>query len=55
MIYRQVHHAGTHSDLDAEYDVRIAADASVAPGGDRSSTGLGIKVWDVIVHQSSSR
>eukprot|EP00974_Lingulodinium_polyedra_P004067 381823-Lingulodinium_polyedra.AAC.1 len=34
----------------AANDIRISADASFAPGGDRSSTGVVIKVKDAIAH-----
>eukprot|EP00974_Lingulodinium_polyedra_P131523 11218094-Lingulodinium_polyedra.AAC.1 len=35
-------------------DIRILADASFAPGGDRSRTGVVIKAKDVIVHWCST-
>ena len=38
-----------------KYRVRISADASFAPGGDRSRTGVVIRVAGAIVHWSSSR
>ena len=39
----------------AEAMVRIAADASFAPGGDRTRTGVVIRVENVIVHWSSNK
>eukprot|EP00974_Lingulodinium_polyedra_P127240 11201431-Lingulodinium_polyedra.AAC.1 len=38
-----------------ENDIRISADTSFAPGGDRSRTGVVIKVKDTIVHWCSTR
>ena len=38
----------------SEYKVRVSADASFAPGGDISRTGVVIRVADVIVHGSSN-
>eukprot|EP00974_Lingulodinium_polyedra_P032716 3149121-Lingulodinium_polyedra.AAC.1 len=35
-------------NAEAENDIRISADASFAPGGDRSRTGVVIKVLDAI-------
>ena len=40
---------------EAENNIRISADASFAPGGDRSRTGVVIKVQDAIVHWSSTK
>ena len=36
-------------------DIRILADASFAPGGDRSRTGVVIKVLDATVHWCSTK
>ena len=38
-----------------EFKVRISADASLAPGGDRSRTGVVIRVAGAIVHWASNR
>jgi hypothetical protein len=40
---------------DTGYKVNISADASFAPGGDRSRTGVVIRVAGAIVHWSSNR
>ena len=42
-------------NFDPEHHVRISADASFSPGGDRSITGVVIRVMDVIVHWCSCR
>ncbi len=42
-------------DAQQEYQVRVSADASWAPGGDRSRTGVVIRVMGVIVHWCSCR
>ena len=42
-------------DPHYEYDVRISADASFAPGGDRSRTGVVLPVRGSIVHWLSQK
>ena len=39
----------------SDYDVKIAADASFSPGGDRSRSGVVIIVEGVVVHWASSK
>ena len=39
----------------SQYKVRISAGASFAPAGDRSRTGVVIRVSEAIVHWSSNR
>ena len=38
-----------------DFDVQIAADASFAPGGDRSRSGVVIIVEGVVVHWTSNK